>query len=195
MSKPRRTGTETSETRARLLDVTEQIMLADGYAAVSSRRIAKDAGVTPALVHYYFPTLDDLFIAALRRRADHQLQRQQRNIVSTRPLHALWKISSDPDGAGLLTEFMALANHRKVIKAELADYAERFRTEQLKELEAALSERGLDAGEIPPVTLLVLIAGMSRALVLERSMGMSTGIDETYALIEHYLDQLEGPPG
>ena len=38
MAKPRRTGAETSETRARILDVTERIMLTDGYASVSSRR-------------------------------------------------------------------------------------------------------------------------------------------------------------
>ena len=52
MSKPRRVGNETSATRARpLLDATEQVMLAEGYAAVTSRRVAKETGVTPALVH------------------------------------------------------------------------------------------------------------------------------------------------
>ena len=56
-------------------------MLADGYAAVSSRSVAKEAGVTPALVHYYFPTLDDLFLAVLRRRAEQQLARQDRMLL------------------------------------------------------------------------------------------------------------------
>ena len=65
MTAPRRMGTETSETRFLLLDITEQVMLQDGYAAVSSRRVAKDAGVAPALVHYYFGTLDDLFVAVM----------------------------------------------------------------------------------------------------------------------------------
>ena len=191
MSKPRRTGAETSETRARLLDVTEQIMLADGYAAVSSRSIAKEAGVTPALVHYYFPTLDDLFLEVLRRRAEQQLARQARMLASDRPLHALWKQSKDPDGAGLLTELMALANHRKVVRAELAEYAEQFRLVQLKALEDHINERGLD---VPPVTLLVLGAGMARALVLEESLGMMTGIADTYAVIERLLDTIEPPP-
>jgi AcrR family transcriptional regulator len=191
MSKQRRTGTETSETRARLLDVTEQIMLADGYAAVSSRSIAKEAGVTPALVHYYFPTLDDLFLEVLRRRAEQQLARQARMLSADRPLHALWKQSKDPDGAGLLTELMALANHRKVVRAELADYAERFRKVQVKALKSHIDERGLD---VPPVTLLVLIAGMARSLVLEESLGMKTGIADTYAVIERLLDSIEPPP-
>jgi AcrR family transcriptional regulator len=191
MSKPRRTGAETSETRARLLDVTEQIMLAEGYAAVSSRSIAKEAGVTPALVHYYFPTLDDLFLEVLRRRAEQQLARQDRMLSSDRPLHALWKQSKDPDGAGLLTELMALANHRKVVRVELAEYAEKFRLVQLEALEDHINERGLD---VPPVTLLVLVAGMARALVLEESLGMNTGIADTYAAIERLLDTIEPPP-
>ena len=62
MATTRRMGTETSETRFRLLDITERVMIEDGYASVSSRRVAKDAGVTPALVHYYFATIDDLFL-------------------------------------------------------------------------------------------------------------------------------------
>ena len=70
MATARRTGTETSKTRATLLDVTERLMRNEGYAAVSSRRVASEAGVTGALVHYYFPTLDDLFLAVFRRGAE-----------------------------------------------------------------------------------------------------------------------------
>lgn len=191
MATPRRMGTETSETRVRLLDVTERIMIDDGYAAVSSRRIAKDAGVTPALVHYYFGTLDDLFLALLRRRAEQQLSRQQRKLSAERPLRSLWEASKDRDGARLLTELMALANHRKVIQTELAEYAERFRAIQLKALEEHVADLGVD---VPPVVLLVLIAGMSRSLVLEDALGMTTGIAETYEVIERYLDQLENAP-
>ncbi len=191
MVTPRRMGTETSETRVRLLDVTERIMIDDGYAAVSSRRIAKDAGVTPALVHYYFGTLDDLFLALLRRRAEQQLARQERRMSAERPLRSIWEVSKDRDGAGLLTELMALANHRKVIRTELAAYAERFRAIQLKALEDHVAALGID---VPPVVLLVLIAGLSRALVLEASLGMTTGIAETYDVIERFLDRLEAPP-
>ena len=40
MAATRRVGTLTSKTRALLLDVTEQLMLDEGYAAVSSRSVA-----------------------------------------------------------------------------------------------------------------------------------------------------------
>src|SRR4029453_5420413 len=126
MATPRRMGTETSETRFRLLDITEKVMIEDGYAAVSSRRIAKEAGVTPALVHYYFATLDDLFLEVLRRRAKQQLERQERFLSSDQPLRALWAFSRDQAGTGLLMELMALANHRKSIREELAESAEQF---------------------------------------------------------------------
>ena len=193
MAKPRRMGTETSETRVRLLDVTERIMIDDGYAAVSSRRIAKDAGVTPALVHYYFGTLDDLFLAVLKRRADQQLERQRRTISSSspRPLRRLWDVSKDPDGTALLSELMALANHRKIVRSELATYAEQFRKVQLEALQEHLAASGVDLHGVPVVSILVLIAGMSRGLMLEHSLGMETGLAETEAVIERLLDDLD----
>ena len=193
MAKARRTGTETSETRFRLLDVTERVMIEGGYAAVSSRRVAKDAGVTPALVHYYFPTLDDLFLEVLRRRARQQLGRQERHLTSPQPLRALWAVSSDQAGTALLMEFMALSNHRKSIRSELAEFAEQFRRNQLESLTDQLDGYGFDADEVPPEVLLVAIAGISRAIVMEESLGMKTGLAETTAFVERLLERYEGP--
>jgi AcrR family transcriptional regulator len=193
MTKARRTGTETSETRFRLLDTTERVMIEDGYASVSSRRVAKDAGVTPALVHYYFPTLDDLFLEVLRRRARQQFERQERHLTSPQPLRALWAVSSDQAGTALMTEFMALSNHRKSIRSELAEFAEQFRRNQLESLTDQLGEYGLDADEFPPEVLMVAIAGISRAIVMEESLGMKTGLAETLAFVEKHLDRIEGP--
>ena len=193
MATPRRMGTETSETRFLLLDMTERVMLEDGYAAVSSRRIAKEAGVTAALVHYYFGTLDDLFLAVLRRRAEQQLERQQRLLSSPQPLRVLWTLSSEPAGTALLMEFMALSNHRKVIRVELAGYAEQYRKSQLEALRGPLEEAGFDTTDIPPVTVLVLVAGLSPAIVMEKAIGMKTGHAETVALVERLLKRYEGP--
>ena len=71
----RRTRAATEEKRQRLLDATEELMLTDGYAAVSSRSVAAAVGIQAPLVHYYFPTLDDLFIAAIGRRSQQNLER------------------------------------------------------------------------------------------------------------------------
>lgn len=50
----RRPTAETADLRATLLDATLACFVRGGIAATSLRDIAKEAGVTPALVHYYF---------------------------------------------------------------------------------------------------------------------------------------------
>jgi AcrR family transcriptional regulator len=108
-----------------LLDAAEMLMLEDGYAAVTSRRLAARAGLKPQLVHYYFRTMDDLFLALCRRRDNQGLQRQALALASAQPLWALWDLGRDPRGTAMTIEFVALANHRKAIRAELAASAER----------------------------------------------------------------------
>ena len=92
----RRLGAETSKSRAALLDAAERLMLQEGYAAVTSRRVAASAGLKPQLVHYYFRTMDDLFLALFRRRAEQGLERQAQALASPQPLWALWDLSRDP---------------------------------------------------------------------------------------------------
>ncbi len=63
-------GAPDAKNRGVLLDAAEALMLEEGYAAVTSRRVADKAGLKPQLVHYYFRTMDDLFLAVFRRRAE-----------------------------------------------------------------------------------------------------------------------------
>ena len=50
----RRMGPSDSETSNALLDATERVLRNDGYGAVSSRRVAEEAGLKQQLVYYYF---------------------------------------------------------------------------------------------------------------------------------------------
>ena len=190
MTEQRRIGSEHSRTRQLLLDVTERLMLEEGYAAVGVRRVAREAGVTPALVLYYFRTLDDLFLAVLRRRADEEMQRQQRIAESGHPLRTMWELSSQPHTA-LIMEFMALANHRKAIRAQIAEHAERYRQAQLDALTRRAAEGGLGDLGMPPLALLVLNSALSRTLMVEKAMGLTTGHAETLALVEDFLRRFE----
>jgi AcrR family transcriptional regulator len=192
MATARRIGTESSKTRAELLDVTERLMREGGYAAVSSRNVAKEAGVTPALIHYYFPTLDDLFLAVFRRGAEKNLERHARALTSPQPLRALWEFSREPAGTALLSEFMALSNHRKTIRREIAEYAERFRQQEADLLAPRLEEYGIDPDEVPPVAILVLMSTVSRGIVMEDTLGQTTGHAETLDLVERLLQRFEG---
>ena len=184
MTSPRRIGTEDSQTRTQLLDAAQQLMLDEGYAAVTSRRVAAQAGLKPQLVHYYFRTMDDLFLALFRRGAEQNLQRLERALASPKPLRALWAITSDRAGTAFTTEFIALANHRKDIRTEIAAYAERFRRRQAEALAEILGD--LDS-DLPPMVVPVLMTSISQILVMEEMLGMTTGHPETRALVEQYL--------
>ncbi len=193
MSATRRIGTETSKTRAMLVDAAERLMVEEGYAAVTSRRVAAMAGVKPALVHYYFRTMDDLFLALFRTRAGQGLERQARALESAQPLWALWDYSRDPRGTALTMEFIAVANHRKAIRAEIARSAERFRLEQLQGFERLLERYGVDPDEYPAIVCTVLLSSISRVLVIElETLGVTYGHEETVAFVERFIRGLEG---
>jgi TetR/AcrR family transcriptional regulator len=189
----RRIGAEDSKTRALLLDAAERLMLEEGYAAVSSRRVASEAGLKPQLVHYYFRTMDDLFLAVYRRRAEQSLEVYARALASDRPLRALWQLSIDPRGTAFTMEFAALANHRKAIRTEIAQHAERFRKMQLDAIASVLDRYGISTETYPPVVVVLAMTGLSQVLVLEEALGITSGHDDAIALVQRYLDDLEGP--
>jgi AcrR family transcriptional regulator len=194
MTSSRRIGAPDAKNRGVLLDAAEQLMLEEGYAAVTSRRLAERAGLKPQLVHYYFRTMEDLFLAVFRRRAEEGLDVQARALQSPQPLWALWRFGTDPTATRITMEFAALANHRKSMRAEIGYYAERFRDEQRRAISTALQRYDIDADDVPPVVWSVLITSVSRVLVMEQELGMSAGHKETVEFVERYLRRLEGEP-
>ena len=58
------------DTRATILVAARELFAVQGFAGTSVRAVATAAGVDAALVHHYFGTKDDLFLAALELRVD-----------------------------------------------------------------------------------------------------------------------------
>jgi AcrR family transcriptional regulator len=192
MASDRRIAGPDAKNRVVLLDAAEQLMIEDGYAAVTSRRVAERAGLKPQLIHYYFRTMDELFTEVFRRRAKEGLEYQAQALQSAQPLWALWDYGNDPAGTQLTMEFMGLANHRKALRAEIAFYAEQFRAQEVKAFTTALQRYGFQASDVPPVIWAVFATSVSRVLVMERALGMSAGHEEMLAFCEGWLLQLEG---
>jgi AcrR family transcriptional regulator len=180
-------------TRDMLIGATIQIMVEEGYAAATSRRVAAQAGVKPALVHYYFPTMDELYLEVFRRGAAGYLERQKDALASDRPLHAFWDTLTEPKDTRLLLEFMGLGNHRKEIRAEIAAWSERWREMQITALNFIVREHGLDTSEFPPAGLALIIAAVGRMLILEQALGTALGHPEAVALVNRFLDRFEMP--
>jgi TetR/AcrR family transcriptional regulator len=194
MTSDRRLGAPEAKNRTILLDAAEQLMCDEGYAAVSSRRVAERAGLKPQLVHYYFRTMDDLFLEVFRRRAEQGLIAQAEALASPRPLRALWEYSTDRSSIAFTMEFAALANHRKSMRAEIALYSERFRAQQAEAFATILDRYGLAREGFSPLVVSVLVTSLTRVFGLEETIGNTSGHAETFALVEQFLDKYEGEP-
>src|SRR3954453_16369665 len=189
MSTPRRrVGGGTSQTRKAVLNSVELLMLEDGYASVTFRAVAARAGVTAGLVPYYFPSLNDLFTAAIRRRAEQNVARLVEALAARpkQPLRVLWESSRDEAAATLVVEYMALANHRKSIRRVIADALNSVRDVQLAALSEVATKRDVD----PPV-LTFVVNGIPKLIGLETGIGVTTTHAEVVAAWERYLDQVE----
>ena len=191
MSEPRRERAATAEKRERLLDATEEIMLAEGYAAVSSRSVAAKVGINAPLVHYYFPSLDDLFVAVVRRRGEAMVRRMAEALESDEPLRAWWRLASDARGSALLVELIALSNHRPPLRAAVGELARQVRQLQMGELETLLAEYGLDAEQYPPALVAAAIQGLAFGLVADQVSGYETATTEARDGMEALIDRLE----
>jgi AcrR family transcriptional regulator len=94
-SRGRRPGAP--DTRAQVLAAARASFAERGFRGTTIRAVAAAAGVDPALVHHYFGTKDDLFVAALEIPVD------PREILA--PV-----VAAGPDGAGerLLRTFLSV---------------------------------------------------------------------------------------
>jgi len=192
MAPARRSPADDSVTRTALLDAAAAIMLEEGYAAVTTRRLAQRAGVNNGLVSYYFGTMDALFVELFRRGAERSLARLRTVLRSPQPLWALWELTHDFTSNALTMEFIALANHRKAIRAQIAEYSATFRTLQLEALSGVIEGYGVDPERWPPSSLILAMAAVSRFLHMEDAFDVHIGHAELVAVIEREIAALEG---
>jgi AcrR family transcriptional regulator len=188
MVETRRPRAATAEKRARILDAAEQLMLREGYAAVTSRRVEAVAGVK---LHYHFGTIDDLFVAVFRRRAERNVERMRAALTSAEPLRSWWELASDPRGTALLVELTAAANHRPPLQAEVAELARDVRRMEMETLASILDDYGVDQDTFPPSLVAAAVQGLALVVVQDEVRGFDTGHAEAKAAIERLLDRLE----
>ncbi len=142
-------------------------------------------------MHYYFGTLDDLFVAVLRRRAESTVERMTRALESERPLRAWWDLASDPRGAALFIELIAAGNHRPALQQALGEYAHDVRKMETEALQALLAGYGLDPDDFPPAMLAAAVHGLAFAIVADENAGHDTATDEARTGVEQLIERLE----
>src|SRR6185436_14862907 len=78
----------TVETADRIIQAARACLLADGYARLSTRRVADEAGVPLSQIHYHFGGKQGLVLAMLREENSRLVERQRRMYGADTPL---WK--------------------------------------------------------------------------------------------------------
>lgn len=187
---PRRVGAETSATRARIVEATFNLIRDEGYAAVSTRRVAARAGLKPSLVHYYFPTTDDLMVEVSRQGAAESDRMIEEALSSDDPVRALWEFFIDTSRTAMALEFMAMANHREAVRRHMAEHSVAMRTRQVEILKHILGDRLKALEGFDPAGFSLVLAGIGRAIVMEEGLGVKTGHAEAMAIVESWLARL-----
>jgi AcrR family transcriptional regulator len=166
-------------------------MLEEGYAAVTSRKIAGKAGL-PNAIHYYFETMDELFIELFRRGAGRSLAQQEQALRSSQPLWAFWDLLLDRKNGDLNTEFVALANHRKAIRSEIAESSRVFRRGQLAALARVLEAPQSATAFQSPEAVVLLLSAVSRFLITENAFDLDLGHNEVIEFVDQCITEIEG---
>jgi AcrR family transcriptional regulator len=190
MNTKRRMGAETAENRGLLIEAAAKLMVDEGYAAISARKVAAKAGLKVQLVYYYFKDMDDLILAVVKRNSSKRLKKFVRLLAGPDPLRAVWAMNRDSTSAISTTELLALANHREAIRNEVVKTAKEFRQLQIEAVEQLLAERGVDSSEVPPAAVVTIISALSRAMAQDCALGVDEGYDQAVAVVERGLEWL-----
>jgi AcrR family transcriptional regulator len=83
------------DTRTLILEAARHRLLADGYAGMSTRKVAAEAGVPLSQVHYHFGSKGGLILALLEQENRRRLDRQTRMYAEDLPLWQRYEQACD----------------------------------------------------------------------------------------------------
>jgi AcrR family transcriptional regulator len=182
--------------RAALVDAAEQLIREEGYPAVTARNLADKVNLSRQIVHYYFRSMDDVFIAVIRKNSLTYQVRMEEIERSEEPLRALHMLNREPARAILAMELYALANHRPAVRAEVVRAAAQTREWQARVLSEHLKKRGMTP-QMDPVVATILLTSLAQILALEDAIDFDVGHDATLKFVDTCLrafaDNSENP--
>jgi AcrR family transcriptional regulator len=94
-SRAERRGLATADTRAAILGAARDCILNDGYASLSTRRVAEAAEVPLSQIHYHFRSKQQLILAVLEAENARLLARQRTMFSGPEPLWRQWEEACD----------------------------------------------------------------------------------------------------
>jgi len=83
------------DTRTAILEAARRRLLSDGYAGLSTRKVADEAGVPLSQLHYHFGSKGGLILALFEMENEQRLTRQTRMYAEDRPLWQRYEQACD----------------------------------------------------------------------------------------------------
>ena len=165
-----------SDKAARIVEAMRVSVAARGIAGSTFDHVAREAGVSRGLLHYYFGTKEQLLVEVVRRECDVRLDRLEESIVGAESaegvLETLVRSFEDFLGAGPATatmfyEMLTLAQRNAEIAAELAQLGRRMR-EHLAGALRAKTDAGVVALRADPVEVAAFLFMIADGIIVRR---------------------------
>ncbi|MGH3128500.1 MAG: TetR/AcrR family transcriptional regulator [Gaiellaceae bacterium] len=177
------------------LDAAERLLVEIGYAAITTRRLAREAGANQGLVHYYFGSMENLLVRVLERFTERLIVRQRAMYAADLPFIDKWRQAMgylDEDFSSgyqkVWYELQAMAWSKPELRERIAHVTEEWREVLAEAFEQARREHGID---MPVDALVALVATFNQGIILERLSGIDTGHRELLDWIEAWLERSE----
>jgi AcrR family transcriptional regulator len=175
-----------------LLDAAERLLVEVGYAGITTRRLAEEAGVNHGLVHYYFGSIENLLLRALERFTQRLIARQQELYAAEVPFREKWRaamrhlVSDDVAYEKVWLELQAMGWNDPVLRRRLAEVNDRWRAV----LTEAFAEPHRQLGiEMPLQAMVTLVMTFNLGMIVERLGGVDTGHRELLEWIDKWLSR------
>ncbi|GAC1447673.1 MAG: TetR/AcrR family transcriptional regulator [Ktedonobacterales bacterium] len=187
-----------STTVEKFLDAAERLLIEVGYANISTRRLAEEAGANHGLVHYYFGSMEQLFIAVLVRFTDRLIRRQRAMYAANLPFIEKWRTAMaylDEDLAQgypkIWLELQALSWNHPELRERVAWVNGQWREVLTEAFTAAMAEYELDQRRFPVAAIVSLVMTFNMGILVERLSGIRDGQDVLLAMIDEWLTSLQ----
>jgi AcrR family transcriptional regulator len=173
-----------------LLDAAERLLVEVGYARITTRRLAEEAGVNHGLVHYYFGSNENLLVRALERFTERLIERQRELYAADLPFIEKWRtaiqflISEDVTYEKAWMELQALAWNHPELRGQLASVNAEWRAVLTDAFREPHQELGI---EMPLDALVSLVMTFNIGIMVERLGDIETGHRELLDWIDQWL--------
>jgi AcrR family transcriptional regulator len=188
-----------AETAERLLDAAERLLVELGHGGITTRRLAAEAGANQGLVHYYFGSIDELFVQVLERFTERLIARQREMYETDAPFIEKWRTAwrfQEEDLRGgyskIWLELQALSWSRPQLRPRVTRVNAEWRAVLRDAYLRAAAEYGLDEEQFPVEALVALTMTFGQGFALERLEGIDEGHADLLDWIERWLESLEG---